>query len=286
MKKIFLLTVLSGLFLCGFSSTKKLILIMEKDRDQVKLMWNFNQLPKDITGFFLQKRSQGQEWVNVSNGNLTFGMDKKNIKKADISSSMKKKLVKKYSKLISKDKRLTSKNIHEYIENNPDERNFLLWALCMDYETSLISGLGFIDKFEEGNRQWEYRVVPIVDREVRKDLSSNPVKVQKSDNLSRNIDLKTAFVKYNDKINIHIEVDEQTFQEKNIKGFISYQVKENGSKVPVNKYIAIPKKNHRGYSAVSSVKNVNPDESHTFVIQPITIFDTQCDPVLLNYRPN
>ena len=274
-------------FLCVFSGSKKLILIVEKQQDKVRMLWNFSEMPDNVTGFQLQKRtSTEQKWKNAGKSMIRFGMNKKNIKNVEISSDLKRELLEKYSKLLTNDDRLTSSNIHDYLNNHPNEKKFLIWALCMDYETSLISGLGFIDEFEEAGDQWEYRVIPVINKDLIEDLASEPVSVSSKDNLSRNMNIDAAFVKYDDKINIHVNVNTKAFEDKNIKGFITYRVNSNGSKIPVSKYLSIPKKKKRGYAAVTSAKKVDPEKSHTFIIQPVTIFDTRCEPILVNYRPN
>lgn len=278
-----------GAILCavGYSSPNNLILIVEKEQQQVKMLWNFSRLPENVTGFQLQKRSSTQEkWENVGNSNIRFGMTKKNIKNVDISDEMKDQLLQKYAKLSAKDDRLTSKNINDYLQKHPDEKNFLLWALCMDYETSLISGLGFIDEFESSENTWEYRVLPIINKKIRAEWASQPVTIKNQDNFSKNIHLKTAFVKYDDKINIHMNASKETFESNHIKGYVAYTLKDDGSKIPVNRYLSIPKRKKQGYVAVASVKEIDPTNAHTFVIQPVTIFDTRCEPILVNYNPN
>lgn len=287
MKKRMLMFAFVCVALVGFSAPNHLILIVEKDQEKVKMMWNFSELPENVTGFYLQKRAAGNElWQNAGSSNIRFGMNKKNIKNAEISKDHKKKLLEKYSRLLTNDDRLTSANINNYLKEHPDEKSFLLWALCMDYETSLISGLGYIDEFESSKENWQYRVIPIVDKEVKEELASDPVTVHNQDNFSKNIDVQTAFVKYADKIDIHVNATRQAFENKNIKGFITYHLHDDGSKVPVSKYLAIPKKKRQGYAAVTSAKNIDPDKAHTFIIQPITIFDSRCEPVLVNYRPD
>lgn len=287
MKKIMLMFAFTCASLIGFSVPNSLILIVEKDQEKVKMMWNFSELPENVSGFYLQKRAVGNEsWQNAGSSNIRFGMNKKNIKNAEISKELKKKLLEKYARLLTKDDRLTSDNIHSYLKEHPDEKKFLLWALCMDYETSLISGLGYIDEFEPSNDNWQYRVIPIVDKEMKEELASDPVTVHNQDNFSKNIDVQTAFVKYDAKIDIHVNATRQAFENKNIKGFITYHLHEDGSKVPVSNYLSIPKKKRQGYAAVTSAKNIDPGKKHTFIIQPVTIFDTRCEPVLVNYQPN
>ncbi len=287
MKKSILLCAALIHFLCVFSGPKNLILIVEKQQDKVRMLWNFSELPDNVTGFQLQKRiSSEQKWENAGKSMIRFGMNKKNIKNVEISSGFKRKLLEKYSKLLTNDDRLTSSNIHDYLNSHPDEKKFLLWALCMDYETSLISGLGFIDDFEEAGDQWEYRVIPVINKNLKENLASEPVTVSSKDNLSKDMDLHAAFVKYDDKINIHVNANKESFENKNIKGFITYRVNSNGSKIPVSKYLSVPKKKKHGYAAVTSAKNVDPEKSHTFIIQPVTIFDTRCEPILVNYRPD
>ncbi len=287
MKRSILLCAVIVHSVVAFSGSNNLILIVEKQQDKVRMLWNFSELPDNVTGFRLQKRtSSKQKWQNAGKSMIRFGMHKKNIKNVEISSDSRKRLLEKYSKLLTQDDRLSSSNIHEYLSSHPDEKKFLLWALCMDYETSLISGLGFIDDFEEACEQWEYRVIPVINKNINEDLASEPVSVRRIDNFSKDMDIHAAFVKYDDKIHIHMQTGKKAFEEKNIKGFITYRVKSDGSKIPVSKYLAVPKRKKQGYTAVASAKNVDPEKSHTFVIQPVTIFDTRCEPILVNYRPN
>lgn len=133
-------------------------LLIQGDRDSVKLLWMPNHWPKGLTGFNVKRRADGGEWVQLNNGVMSPTVREDDLLTRTNDPALIERLKKKRLEMLA-ERNFSDVPFEKLLKDTLEDSTgikFLKFVLGQTYEGALIQGFAYQDNTVPKAGTYEY----------------------------------------------------------------------------------------------------------------------------------
>ena len=288
MRTYFLISMLTmAIFYDANAKDENFIFISEYRGETIKMYWMVKTWPEGLGGFIIKKKNLTRkgDWVPVNRSAIyPENSSSKSLENVFINED---KMMAAYQKLrnqMIESKELNEVSREEFYEklSNPGFLKILSLMFENNFSKALICGFGMVENVKNEKDKYQYGLFPVFGDQVSTDPVSdfhwNP---EQEDTIKFAINYEIQ--ERNKQIGLRVKVDMTT---PNINGLRIYRLATDGAEVLLTKNRLSLGKGLANQMIGFKDNTVDPLKEQTYLVKPVTIFNTEGEGESLLYQPS